>query len=1078
MKKKSTERFGVHIAELLFYYSVITSIKDKFVVSEFLVSRLNLDYLEDTLPLLTDPFSPFFFIIYMPYRDFHRPRRYRYPEYPKRPAYPRNEHDHYRGQKLLNEREDSYRLPLAPRSRAHGRSNSHDVYVPSMKKERSNSYQPDVYKSSQSTDSSTTQLLEGGTDSNSPQIIHKQYVYSHGDYQNHFKDNLVKSVQSLKHDKVSLKLITGHGSHKSVLKKINPMCYQMKDPRLTEAIGYTKGLEKTYVLHSQSFIPIHYTYDSKHSLGTPPSSEVVVWNYPTEIPLRNLKNDFSVYGEIKEIKGTDDPLTAVPLGMCLVTFAGDPESAHKIALKAIEGVNHKVHISGKTIHCGLNISQKLYNKVFKKLLNERKKAEAAERKAAFKKKKLEEKQKKLFERQKIEVKIEKNDHHKREVIHKEKVSNYIKPEALSMHDQHIMLYSTARLPPTFDEYIDMHPFIWISDQYVDTRDISTSILRRILNPYNISRILVHRNGFYIVFDHLSDGQRCFDNEDGRTLYGYRLFMTFYVPDDQMLHTRIGDKISPIGQARSYLLKELKDYLLKDLREKILGPSMLKIMDTPKIQKEITDYNKKESEKKHRVIEVQQAKLNESEEIKKNEFRSLPIGLAPVGVQHQSADLASLFSFRGRRRTAPRKRKTSKKKIAGYERRRNMMPMTHILNESEDENESKNEGESEEEDDESIDDEEEESMEEEIKQNETLEAEPLAKKLKTTVPEIQETFANIDSKYLPTIDKPKAVYEYNIPERYDLAWLQDTVKDDEDYQFAKKAIEEISGDIPKCHGDVRYLTWKMVKDEENEMKLLKEANAGQDQTIVNFMKEVVTHKELRNPTNCFRTSGYRKVPDKQKVDYLPYRRRIKKPLTTIQEEDNNDSTTQINAVQSARINRAASRRFAADVSAQKQMLGSESDLLELNQLIKRQKPVQFARSAIHNWGLYALEPIAAKEMIIEYVGERIRQKVSEVREKRYLRSGIGSSYLFRVDDNTVIDASKKGGIARFINHCCDPSCTAKIIKVDGKKRIVIYALRDIAANEELTYDYKFEKETNPEERIPCLCGAPNCKGYLN
>jgi len=82
------------------------------------------------------------------------------------------------------------------------------------------------------------------------------------------------------------------------------------------------------------------------------------------------------------------------------------------------------------------------------------------------------------------------------------------------------------------------------------------------------------------------------------------------------------------------------------------------------------------------------------------------------------------------------------------------------------------------------------------------------------------------------------------------------------------------------------------------------------------------------------------------------------------------------------------------------------------------------------------------MIIEYVGERIRQEIADLREIRYTESGIGSSYLFRIDEGTVVDATKKGGIARFINHSCSPNCTAKIIRVGGTKRIVIYALRDI------------------------------------
>lgn len=39
---------------------------------------------------------------------------------------------------------------------------------------------------------------------------------------------------------------------------------------------------------------------------------------------------------------------------------------------------------------------------------------------------------------------------------------------------------------------------------------------------------------------------------------------------------------------------------------------------------------------------------------------------------------------------------------------------------------------------------------------------------------------------------------------------------------------------------------------------------------------------------------------------------------------------------------------------------------------RKKKLRFGKSRIHDWGLFAEEPIAADEMIIEYVGQSIRQ----------------------------------------------------------------------------------------------------------
>lgn len=213
----------------------------------------------------------------------------------------------------------------------------------------------------------------------------------------------------------------------------------------------------------------------------------------------------------------------------------------------------------------------------------------------------------------------------------------------------------------------------------------------------------------------------------------------------------------------------------------------------------------------------------------------------------------------------------------------------------------------------------------------------------------------------------------------------------------------------------------------------------------------------NPTGCARTEGVKKILNSEKSKYLPHHIKVQKARqereARFKKSGKDAAATAAEAAKLAaekliakgnsRANRATNRRYVADLNDQKKTLGQDSDVFKFNQLKKRKKPVKFARSAIHNWGLYAMENIAKDDMIIEYVGEEVRQQIAEIRENRYLKSGIGSSYLFRIDENTVIDATKKGGIARFINHSCMPNCTAKIIKVEGSKRIVIYALRDIA-----------------------------------
>ncbi|KAI8003925.1 Histone-lysine N-methyltransferase ATXR7 [Camellia lanceoleosa] len=125
--------------------------------------------------------------------------------------------------------------------------------------------------------------------------------------------------------------------------------------------------------------------------------------------------------------------------------------------------------------------------------------------------------------------------------------------------------------------------------------------------------------------------------------------------------------------------------------------------------------------------------------------------------------------------------------------------------------------------------------------------------------------------------------------------------------------------------------------------------------------------------------------------------------------------------SARTNRVKMRNLLAAAEG--------ADLLKTTQLKARKKRLRFQRSKIHDWGLVALEPIEAEDFVIEYVGELIRARISDIRERYYEKMGIGSSYLFRLDDGYVVDATKRGGIARFINHSCEPNCYTKVISVE-------------------------------------------------
>ena len=358
---------------------------------------------------------------------------------------------------------------------------------------------------------------------------------------------------------------------------------------------------------------------------------------------------------------------------------------------------------------------------------------------------------------------------------------------------------------------------------------------------------------------------------------------------------------------------------------------------------------------------------------------------------------------------------------------------------------------------------------------------------------------VDSLWNVTKGEPQRTVAEDPNVVLDLDGWQHTIKDEEDLRLLRQVL---ASRVAANLGNISTWAWKQ--------KEIKELNRGGERGVIRAETKISGYY-VPNSTGCARSEGTKKILESEKSKYLPHRIKVQKAREEREAEaTKGDSLTaaatekalalaKSTAKSSSRSNRANNRRIVQDIAAQREILATsngEGDAIRFNQLKKRKKPVKFNRSAIHNWGLYAMENIAANDMIIEYVGEKVRQQVADMRERQYLKSGIGSSYLFRIDENTVIDATKRGGIARFINHSCDPNCTAKIIKVEGSKRIVIYALRDIAQSkslfcmysfavltgllpdEELTYDYKFEREWGSDDRIPCLCGTTKCKGFLN
>ena len=128
-------------------------------------------------------------------------------------------------------------------------------------------------------------------------------------------------------------------------------------------------------------------------------------------------------------------------------------------------------------------------------------------------------------------------------------------------------------------------------------------------------------------------------------------------------------------------------------------------------------------------------------------------------------------------------------------------------------------------------------------------------------------------------------------------------------------------------------------------------------------------------------------------------------------------------------------------------------------------VEKRQSGIEGTGLYAREPIGAGELIVVKGGH-----VFDRATRDKLAKTLGPAEIQIEDDIFIgpITQEERFDAMMHLNHSCDPN-----VGIQGQ--VSFFAMRDIAVNEELSFDYATGDDD--DWTMACACGTLRCRGTV-